>query len=357
MNYLNQLNRFNRVAREIVDLENEKIIILRRQLGWNNPMNSYSDNEFKTRFRLSKESAINFLSFIIEDLKRTSKRGLPVPPLYEFLIVLRFYANDSFQIVSGDLVNISQPSISRSVKRVSRAIAKLKSKFISMPLNDEIDSVQQEFAAIAGFPGVVGAIDGTHIKILAPGVQNRERFRDRKNNISLNIQVVCDAKQLITNIVSRWPGSVHDSRIFNNSELCAKFENKEIRGWLLGDNGYPNRSYILTPLIHANTMAEKRYNKSHCKTRNIIERLFGQWKRRFPCINTCLNTKLSTTLTITIAVAVLWNFTKLRNDNFIENNNYENCIESSENSFPDTSSGNAIRRRLIETHFSNMSNN
>jgi hypothetical protein len=70
MNYLNQLNRFNRIACESVDLENEKIIIL-RQLGWNKPMKSYSDNEFKARFRLSKESAINFLSFIIEDLKRT----------------------------------------------------------------------------------------------------------------------------------------------------------------------------------------------------------------------------------------------------------------------------------------------
>ncbi len=32
MNYLNQLNRFNRIARESADLENEKIIILRRQL-------------------------------------------------------------------------------------------------------------------------------------------------------------------------------------------------------------------------------------------------------------------------------------------------------------------------------------
>ncbi len=46
MNYLNQLNRFNRIACESVDLENEKIIILRIQLGWNNPMKSYSGNEF-----------------------------------------------------------------------------------------------------------------------------------------------------------------------------------------------------------------------------------------------------------------------------------------------------------------------
>ena len=42
------------------------------------------------------------------------------------------------------------------------------------------------------------------------------------------LQMVCDAKRLITNCVASWPGATHDSRIFNQSHLCCMFEEDEI---------------------------------------------------------------------------------------------------------------------------------
>ena len=42
---------------------------------------------------------------------------------------------------------------------------------------------------------------------------------------------------IFTNIVAKWPSSVHDSGIFQNSRLCAKFENGDYNGILLGDSG------------------------------------------------------------------------------------------------------------------------
>ncbi len=36
--------------------------------------------------------------------------------------------------------------------------------------------------------------------------------------------MVCDSMCHITNVEAKWPGSVHDSRIFRESHLCTLFE-------------------------------------------------------------------------------------------------------------------------------------
>jgi hypothetical protein len=50
-----------------------------------------------------------------------------------------------------------------------------------------------------------------------------------------------------------------------------------------------------------------RYNNSHIKTRNVIERQFGCWKRRFPVLAYGSRIKIETTLTVIVATAVLQN--------------------------------------------------
>ncbi|KAI3357485.1 hypothetical protein L3Q82_015894, partial [Scortum barcoo] len=40
---------------------------------------------------------------------------------------------------------------------------------------------------------------------------------------SLNVQKICDGSHLISNIKAKWPGSVHDSMIFQASSLVQRF--------------------------------------------------------------------------------------------------------------------------------------
>lgn len=81
----------------------------------------------------------------------------------------------------------------------------------------------------------------------------------------------------IIDLVTRWPGSTHDSTIFTNSRLGASFDEGEYRDEiLLGDSAYAlKKSYLLTPILHPQTPAERLYNRSHIRTRNVVERLFG----------------------------------------------------------------------------------
>lgn len=71
-----------------------------------------------------------------------------------------------------------------------------------------------------------------NIKIILGG-NDAEIFPNRKSYFSINVQVVCDAKLRIMDVVARWPGSVHDATIFSNSRLRRCFENRLLTNCVL----------------------------------------------------------------------------------------------------------------------------
>lgn len=93
-------------------------------------------------------------------------------------------------------------------------------------------------------------------------------------------------------IVVRQPGSTHDSTIFNNSNICAKFERGDFGDCiLLGDSGYALRPYIITKFLNASCPTETLFNEAIISTRNTVERSFVVWKRRFPILSLGINVK------------------------------------------------------------------
>ncbi|KAJ8983171.1 hypothetical protein NQ317_016273 [Molorchus minor] len=91
--------------------------------------------------------------------------------------------------------------------------------------------------------------------------------------------VVASPQCEILDIVIRWPGSAHDSRIFNSSSVCLRLEAGNLPGILLGDSAYAQTRYVYTPLLAPANRAEQRYNNAHIHTRNVVERTFGILKK------------------------------------------------------------------------------
>ena len=94
------------------------------------------------------------------------------------------------------------------------AFASLYKQYVKFPSGNKVQEIQRQFMQQNRIPGIVGAIDCTHIPPQSPGGDTAELFRNRKGVFSINVQAICDHDLILTNVVARWPGSSHESRIF-----------------------------------------------------------------------------------------------------------------------------------------------
>ena len=81
-------------------------------------------------------------------------------------------------------------------------------------MKELIDGIGNKY----GFLQAFGWVDGTHIPIVQPCENPHDYFR-YKLKYALNVQGVCYWKGLFLDVDIKWPGSVHDGRVFANSRL------------------------------------------------------------------------------------------------------------------------------------------
>lgn len=314
----------NDLEEEINNLINERKMYTIRERR--NAMEVYNEDEFRRRFRLTK-TAVKFLysliGFELEPL--LTREGFTISGIDKILITLRYYATASYHLVIADFYGTSEASVCNIVRIVSGKIAAIRSRFIRMPsTDDEIEQNKREFFSVAGMPATIGAIDGTLVRIQeVGGASNKTHFFCRKQFYAVNVQIVCDAKAKVLDIVARWPGSTHDQIVFANSNLFERFLIGEFvrnnrHSILIGDGGYRSEEFLATPLRATNPMnrpSEQLYQRAHISTRNVVERFNGMWKKRFPCLWIGMRfRKLETTLDVIVATAVLHNISKLFGD-------------------------------------------
>ncbi|XP_064462591.1 putative nuclease HARBI1 [Ornithodoros turicata] len=217
------------------------------------------------------------------------------------------------RVVAGSSPEPSPSTTSRrlqqSVQRVRRIIVVIIASVYKWPRGEEIARAQHQFYQLASFPGVVGAVDGTHVRIQASSA-HETAFVNRKNYHSINVQLIAGADCKILDVVANWPGATHDSRILRESTIGRELEAGVHTGLLLGDSGYPCKRWLMTPFLQPRNRAQKQYNASHSTTRALVERTIGQLKRRFHCLHSELRVLTKHTCPIIVACCVLHNIAK-----------------------------------------------
>ena len=150
------------------------------------------------RYDDGKDNLNRLEDIIGHRLERPTNRNQSLTPRQQILIALRFYASGNFLQVIGDTFGIDIATVSRVVTKVTDALFDLKDQYIKFPTTDaDIRNTKIGFYNLRRFPGVIGCIDGTHIRILSPPKEEELAYVNRKRYHSINVQATCDHTGMI----------------------------------------------------------------------------------------------------------------------------------------------------------------
>ncbi|XP_060553824.1 putative nuclease HARBI1 [Ruditapes philippinarum] len=305
------------------------------------------------RYRFSNEGVNYIVNLLENDIKRSTKRNHAISPRNQVLLALRFFASGSMYEVIGDTCGFSKSTVSRAVDSVTDALVSHIHEFVRWPHNEDKKKISSHFYDIAGFPNVIGCIDGTHVRIQAPKTDEAS-FVNRKGYHSISVQAVCDNEGKFTSVNASWPGSCHDSHVFRTSGLCQRLEkeNKSFSdGVLLGDSGYPCRPFIMTPFLATDSAGKMRYQESHTKTRVTIERAFGQLKRRFHVLHSEIRLAPAKVCRVVTACVILHNIAHFLHESDVEEFEVNDLDVDNERCLNDRRDGAAVREFFVQQYF------
>ena len=178
-----------------------------------------------------------------------------------------------------------------------------------------------EFESKYGMTQAFSCIDGTHVPLLRP-VKDPQNYFCYKMFYSLNVQAVCNYRGMFMDVECKWPGSVHDAKVFSNSSINDKLVNgglpttfqsvipgaEKIPNYLIGDPAYPLTRFCMKEYATCDTNEEVVFNTLLRTARNPIECAFGRLKARWSVLTKKIDLKLESVPTIIYACFVLHNF-------------------------------------------------
>jgi len=301
----------------------------RTDLWWTNLLLGISpEDEWHKNLRMSRKIFMKLVDHIRKDIEPNAEsfRSDTICAEKRVAMVLYYLKDQGSYRMTANSFGVSLATLAKSLRLVSEAINRnLGPELIKFPVTkDEIKNATSRFEAKFGIPQVIGCIDGTHIPIKRPS-DNPQDYFCYKMKYSLNIQAICDEKGYFTDVEIKWPGSVHDARVYANSSInkalvSHKFPSiyqELLPGYtpvpqiLLGDPAYPLLPNIMKE--YANCIEDRHltFNTYLRSARNQIECAFGRLKSRWRILNRPVDVDLNISVQMIYCCFVLHNYCEL----------------------------------------------
>ena len=292
---------------------------------------NWDDAEWKRNFRISRATFRFLCRTLRQALRRSEVVRKPLTVEERMAITLwRLGTNIEYRTIAH-LYGVGLSTVCVVVHQVCHAIVRtLSRRYIRLPTGEDAQVIVDGFLSKWGFPQCMGAVDGSHIPIIAPHTDPLDYY-NRKGFHSVVLQAVVDHEYKFLNIFVGWPGSCHDARIFANSEIFVKGEEGsllpnttqrisrvDVPVVLLGDPAYPLLRWLMKPFSDLGrlTREQQRFNYCLSRARVVVECAFGRLKGRWRCLLKRNDSHLSFVPTIVTTCCVLHNLCEVHGDGF-----------------------------------------
>ena len=329
----------NRALRsQLLILNRRRQIIRRRRVGrrfWMipRPQQSWFDmfyrncqipgRYFREQLRLNADTFEELLNILRPSLTRQSTflRDCIPPAKVLPLGPYRLAHGNSYSTIAATF-NVGKTTVIEATQDVVEALCEIAENYIRFPTTeDEVIEGRETFDSLTDLPNVVGAIDGTHIRMQKPKDSGPDYF-SRYQQYDVVVQAVVNGEKRFLDVAAGFPGSMHDARIFKNSAICQKImngellneptvrvQNREVKPFLLGDSAYPISTSLLKPYPEGTRdPKEIHFNKELSRARVSVECAFGILKRRWRILQKRLDSNIAFVTKCIIACCVIHNF-------------------------------------------------
>ena len=129
------------------------------------------------------------------------------------IAIWRLSTGNSYRTVSK-VFGLAKSTVVETVNTFCTELYTIAHRFITFPAN-AIDTASQiqsfKVTTQCAIPQVVGAIDCTHIEILAPDNESKVDYFSRKQKYTVNTQAVVGGNMMFLDVATGFPGSIHES--------------------------------------------------------------------------------------------------------------------------------------------------
>ncbi|XP_018402816.1 PREDICTED: uncharacterized protein LOC108779808 [Cyphomyrmex costatus] len=280
----------------------------------------------------------NYLHHLLEPKLRKRSRREPLPSEIRVAVTLSFLAHGDSIATTSRLFRIGKSTLYSIIPEVCKAIWEtLQPIYLRCPQQeDEWLKIADEFNNIWNFPNCIGAIDGKHCRIQAPANSGSE-FYNYKNYFSFVLMAIADARYRFIWVDIGNYGSLNDAGIWSHTTMSQALENNTVSVpqarcldntnitipfSLIGDEGFPLKSYLMRPFAKKNLLGNEQrvFNYRLSRARRVIENAFGILVARWRVLQKALSLKLETAEVIVQAATCLHNYiitTGLSNNQYL----------------------------------------